>query len=65
MVSKDKKQITIALPREMVDVMENAIAKDKSGHRITKSDIIIAALAMLFGLANEKAKQENYKKEDC
>ena len=64
MISKDKKQITIALPKEMIDIMEKTIASDKSGHRITKSDMIITALAMLFGLANERAKTTEHK-EDC
>ena len=63
MISKDKKQITIALPKEMIDIMEKAIASDKSGHRITKSDMIITDLAMLFGLANERAKTTEHKEE--
>lgn len=69
MVSKDKKQIKIALPVEMVEVMESAIKKDKSGHHITKSDIIITALSMLFGLAEKRANQQSLKdkskKEDA
>ena len=63
MVSKDKKIIAVALPKEMIEVMEQAIASDTSGHRITKSDIIITALAMLFGLANERAKTTEHKEE--
>ena len=66
MISKDKKQITIALPKYIIDVMEKTIASDNSGHRITKSDIIITALTMLFGIANQRAKLiEKPQKEDC
>lgn len=63
MIAKDNVQIKITLPKEMVEIMEKSIKEDKSGHRVTKSDIIITALAMLFGLAQERAKQQDQKGE--
>ena len=63
MIAKDNVQIKITLPKEMVEIMEKSIKEDKSGHRVTKSDIIITALAMLFGLAQARAKQQDQKGE--
>lgn len=58
MISKDKKIIHISLPKEMIDIMEKAIKDDKSGHNVTKSDIIITALSLLFGMAEHRAKMK-------
>ena len=58
MISKDKKLIQISLPKEMIDIMEKAIKDDKSGHRVTKSDIIITALSLLFGIAEKRAQMQ-------
>ena len=56
MISKDKKQITIALPKEMIETMEKAIESSK-GHNITKSDIIMTALSLFFKAVEKKLTQ--------
>ena len=64
MISKDKKRIYVSLPIEFITMMDKSIEADNSG--ITKSEIITTALAMLFGLANERAKEKAKEhKEDC
>ena len=64
MVSKDKKRIYVSLPIEFITMMDKSIEADNSG--ITKSEIITTALAMLFGLANARAKEKAKEhKEDC
>ena len=58
MISKNKKAIQVALPIELIDIMERAIKNDKSGHHVTKSEIITSALLLLFGMAEERAKKQ-------
>ena len=64
MISKDKKRIYVSLPIEVITMMDKFIEADNSG--ITKSEIITTAIAMLFGIANEIAKEKAKEhKEDC
>lgn len=68
MISKDKKQITISLPLEFIEALENIAdeVKVQTGSTITKSDLIAMALIGMFK-AHQKKSEENKtnKKEEC
>ena len=63
MISQNKKIIAVSLDKDLIDIMERAIKTDKSGHHVTKSEIITTALLLLFGIAEQRAKTTETKEE--
>lgn len=59
MISKDKKQITIALPKNLVNCLDEIV--EKSEGNITKSHIIESALYVFLGMCKQAQKEQKSK----